>query len=109
MDELCGGQAKLAAEHGLPDPVYVFSFDAGATPWRPDYLLLAFGRLSKRKVRLHDLHHHATQLLSADVPVATVSKRLGHTSTAVTLNTYSHWLPEQDREAADVMVRVLAG
>jgi integrase len=41
--------------------------------------------------------------------VATMSKRLGHTSTAVTLNTYSHWLPEQDREAADVMARLLAG
>ena len=41
--------------------------------------------------------------------MATVSKRLGHTSTAVTLNTYSHWLPEQDREAADVMTRLLAG
>jgi integrase len=41
--------------------------------------------------------------------VATVSKRLGHTSSAVTLNTYSHWLPEQDREAADVMARLLAG
>jgi integrase len=62
------------------------------------------------KVRLHDLrHYHATRLLSAGVPVATVSKRLGHTSSAVTLNTYSHWLPEQDREAADVMARLLAG
>lgn len=110
VDELRERQAELAAEHELPEPVYVFSFDAGVTPWRPDYLSLAFGRLSKRKVRLHDLrHYHATQLLSAGVPVATVSKRLGHTSTAITLNTYSHWLPEQDREAADVMARLLAG
>lgn len=38
-----------------------------------------------------------------------MSKRLGHTITAVTLNTYSSWLPEQDREADDVMARLLAG
>ena len=88
MDELRERQAKLAAEHELPNPVYGFSFDAGVTPWRPDYLSTAFGRLSKRKVRLHDLrHYHTTRLLTAGVPVSTVSKRVGHTSTAVTLNT----------------------
>ena len=86
----------------------MFSHDAGVTPWRPDYLSLAYGRLSKREFRLHDLrHYHATQLLAAGVPVTTVSKRLGHTSTAVTLNTYGHWLPEQDREAADIIGRLL--
>ena len=101
-------QAWLAGEHELPDPVYVFSFDAGVSPWRPDYLSLAFGRLSGREFRLHDLrHYHATQLIAAGVPVTTVSKRLGHTSSSVTLNTYGHWLPEQDREAADIMARLL--
>ncbi len=101
-------QAAIAAEHELPPPVYVFSFDAGVSPWRPHYLTLAYGRLSARSSRLHDLrHYHATQLLAAGVPVPTVSKRLGHTSTAVTLNTYGHWLPEQDRDAADIIGRLL--
>jgi len=108
VDELRERQAKLAAEHELPEPVHVFSFDAGVTPWRPDAPSLAFGRPSRRKVRLHDLcHDHATRLLAAGVPVATVSKRLGHASTAVTLNAYSNWLPTQDREA-DVMARLVA-
>ena len=102
-------QAAAANEHGLPTPVYVCSFDAGVSPWRPGYLTLAFGRLSVRAFRLHDLrHYHATQLLAAGVPVPTVSKRLGHTSSAVTLDIYGHWLPEQDREAAEVMARLLA-
>ncbi len=101
-------QWAAADEHELPEPVYVFSFDAGVLPWRPDYLSLAFGRLSGREFRLHDLrHYHATQLIAAGVPVTTVSKRLGHTSTSVTLNTYGHWLPEQDREAAGVNARLL--
>ena len=101
-------QAETAAEHELPTSVYVFSFDAGVSPWRPHYLTLAFGRLSARAFRLHDLrHYHATQLLAAGVPVPTVSKRLGHTSTAVTLDVYGHWLPEQDRDAADIIGRLL--
>jgi integrase len=108
IDALRARQRAAAKEHELPEPVYVFSHDAGVTPWRPDYLSLAYGRLSKRKYRLHDLrHYHATQLLAAGVPVTTVSKRLGHTSTAVTLNTYGHWLPEQDREAAEIIGRSL--
>ena len=102
-------QQVAAEEHGLPEPEYVFSHDAGLSPWRPAYLSLAFGRLSRRESRLHDLrHYHATQLLAAGVPVTTVSKRLGHSSSAVTLTTYAHWLPEQDREAADVIARLLA-
>jgi integrase len=108
IDALRARQRAIAEEHELPDPVYVFSFDAGVTPWRPDYVSLAYGRLSKREYRLHDLrHYHATQLLAAGVPVTTVSKRLGHTSAAVTLNTYGHWLPEQDRDAADIIGRLL--
>jgi integrase len=108
IDALRTRQRAIAKEQELPDPVYVFSFDAGVTPWRPDYVSLAYGRLSKREYRLHDLrHYHATQLLAAGVPVTTVSKRLGHTSAAVTLNTYGHWLPEQDRDAADIIGRLL--
>jgi integrase len=82
---------------------WVFSFDGGISPWRPDYLTLAFARLSSRSCRLHDLRHFydATQLLAAGVPAPTVSKRLGHTSTAVTLDVYGYWLPEQDRDAAE--------
>ena len=40
-------------------------------------------------------------------PYLTLSKRLGHTSSAVTLDVYGHWLPEQDREAADIIARLL--
>jgi len=108
IDALRERQAAAAREHELPVPVWVFSFDGGISPWRPDYLTLAFARLSARSFRLHDLrHYHATRLLAAGVPAPTVSKRLGHSSTAVTLDVYGHWLPEQDRQAADVIGRLL--
>lgn len=108
IDTLRARQRSAAERHELPEPVYLFSHDAGVTPWRRDYLLLAHVRLSKRQFPLHDLrHYHATQLLAAGVPVTTVSKRLGHTSPAVALNTHGHWVPEQDREASDIIGRLL--
>ncbi|HBX76115.1 MAG TPA: hypothetical protein DEG43_00575 [Acidimicrobiaceae bacterium] len=102
-------QALTAAENDLPGPVWVFSHDAGVTPWTPSYTTRAFGRLSD-EFTLHDLRHfHATQLLAEGKPIANVSRRLGHSSVTVTLNTYSHWLPEQDRDAADFIGDLLNG
>ena len=53
------------------------------------------------KVRFHDLRHtHATLLLRANVPAKVVSERLGHATTGITLDTYSHVLPGMQEEAA---------
>jgi integrase len=99
-------QAAAAAVNGLPEPRWLFSHDAGVTPWRPDYVTLAFGRLRQTLgldgVRLHDLRHFvATSMLSDGVPLATVSNRLGHARKSTTLDRYSHWMPQQDQDAAD--------
>ena len=40
-------------------------------------------------------------MLAADVPLAVVSKRLGHSSVAITSDTYSHLLEGVGREAAE--------
>jgi integrase len=62
--------------------------------------------LSER--RLYDLRHTcATLLLLADVPAKVVSERLGHASITMTLDTYSHVLPTMQRNAADVLGRLL--
>jgi integrase len=99
-------QAAAAASNELPAPRWLFSHDAGVTPWRPGYVTLAFTRLRKtlglERVRLHDLRHFvATSMLSEGVPLATVSNRLGHARTSTTLDRYSHWMPQQDQDAAD--------
>jgi integrase len=45
-------------------------------------------------IRLYDLRHtHATIMLSQGVHPKVVSERLGHSSIAITLDTYSHVLP----------------
>ncbi|MEK5450980.1 tyrosine-type recombinase/integrase [Paenibacillus sp. FSL R7-0331] len=46
------------------------------------------------KIRFHDLRHtHATLLLKAGVHPKIVQERLGHSSINITLDTYSHILP----------------
>jgi integrase len=102
-----------ACETLLPDDAYVFSDDPdGRSSWRPWLVTQAFARLAARsgmrEVRLHDLRHFvATRLLSSGVDVRTVAGRLGHKNPNVTLSVYAHFLPEADREAAELLGRIL--
>ena len=55
-----------------------------------------------KKIRLHDFRHsHATLLISLNVPIPTISKRLGHSDIAQTLNTYSHFTIQDEQKAID--------
>ncbi|MED1201774.1 tyrosine-type recombinase/integrase [Heyndrickxia acidicola] len=53
------------------------------------------------KITFHDLRHtHASLLLKNNVHPKVVSERLGHSSIQITLDTYSHLLPNMQKEAA---------
>jgi integrase len=59
--------------------------------------------------RFHDLRHScATLLLVQGVSPRVVMDVLGHSQIALTMNTYSHVLPELGRQAADRMEDLLA-
>ena len=60
--------------------------------------------------RLHDLRHaHATWLLRAGVHPRIVAERLGHSSTVLTMDTYSHVLPGmQDAAVAQLEIALRA-
>ncbi|WP_422447874.1 tyrosine-type recombinase/integrase [Thermoanaerobacterium sp. DL9XJH110] len=78
----------------------------------PDYISHVFPRLLKElnlpPVRFHDLRHtSATMLLEAGVNPKVVSERLGHTDIRITLNTYSHVLPNMQKEAAEKLAEKL--
>ncbi len=98
----------------LVDDAFVFASDvAGTTPWYPDSASRRFREACDaaglKDVRLHDLRHYvATRLLSAGVDVRTVAGRLGHRNAATTLNVYSHFVPESDQEAAEILGRLSA-
>jgi integrase len=99
-------QTALAVAARLSTPLWVFSHDAGISPWRGDYVSRSFRNArdaaGAQGVRLHDLRHHvATQMLASGDPVTVVSKRLGHASPVTTLGVYAHMVPAADRTAAD--------
>jgi len=55
-----------------------------------------------KRVTFHDLRHtHATHLLGQNIHPKVVSERLGHSTIALTMNTYSHVMPTMQEEAAD--------
>ena len=59
--------------------------------------------------RFHDLRHTcATLLLTQNVNPKIVSKMLGHATTAITLDIYSHVLPTMQESAAAAMEEALS-
>lgn len=63
-----------------------------------------------KKIRFHDLRHtHATLLLKQGVHPKIVSERLGHTDTRMTLDRYSHLLPNMQKETAQKFSELLYG
>ncbi|MBA3619255.1 MAG: tyrosine-type recombinase/integrase [Acidothermales bacterium] len=60
--------------------------------------------------RTHDLRHtHATLALAAGVHPKVVQERLGHSSIAVTLDTYSHAIPALQEDAAARLAALVDG
>ncbi len=86
-------------------------------PYDPEYVTRNFNRIINKiskelninKIRFHDLRHtHATLLLKAGVNPKIVSERLGHSNISITLDTYTHVLPDMQKEAAEKLNNLLA-
>lgn len=61
-------------------------------------------------IRVHDLRHgYATAALRARVNPRTVADRLGHSRVNVTLDTYSHVLPEVEEAEAIRVAQIIVG
>ncbi|MDU3686253.1 MAG: site-specific integrase [Enterococcus faecalis] len=55
----------------------------------------------------HFRHTHASLLLQAGIPVKEVSERLGHKDVKITLEIYSHVMPEEKEKTADKFANFL--
>jgi integrase len=76
--------------------------------YRAFHSLLEIGSICR--VRFHDLRHTAaTLLLASRVNPKVVSEMLGHATVAITLDIYSHVLPDMQQDAAATLERVLYG
>lgn len=61
------------------------------------------------RLNVHALRHtYATRLLEAGVPAKTAQELLGHSTVTLTLDIYSHVLPETKRAAANALAGVFA-
>jgi len=102
-------QAERAAAADWQHSGYVFTTPDGA-PLHPDHLTRRFRHLVRRSglppVRLHDLRHGAASL-SAGVDIKVVQETLGHSSSAITRDTYTSVLSEVARAAAEATARMI--
>ncbi|MBM7540193.1 tyrosine-type recombinase/integrase [Amphibacillus cookii] len=84
------------------------------TLYSPRNLLRNFNMISGKagvsKIRFHDLRHtHATLLLKLGENPKVVSERLGHSRVSITLDTYSHVLPDMQESTAERFSAFLHG
>ena len=106
-------QAHECAAWELADdePRLVFTREDGSV-LRPEYVTKHFQALAKQAglpvIRLHDLRHtNASLALAAGVDVKVVSDRLGHATTAITADLYTHVDRGVGRAAADRIASLL--
>jgi len=106
-------QQRLQSETYRPgwvDTGLVFTQVDGG-PWHPAHVTAEFQRLTREAdlppIRLHDLRHGAaTHALTAGVDIKVVQEMLGHSSRAVTSDTYTSVVSDAQRAAAEAIARV---
>lgn len=122
LEQLQQEQNRIADDMGdawqgerLPELRYIFTQANGtqmhlSTPTHKfREILLAYNSSVKESdqlplINLHDLRHtSASILISAGVDCATVARRLGHSKISMTLDRYTHALPNIDQTASDVL------
>jgi hypothetical protein len=97
--------ARVRGGSGLPGdrrrrrPLVRARLNRGTQAWR---------RAGLPHIRFHDLRHTAaTLLLLQGIHPKVVSEMLGHSQVGITLNRYSHVLPNMQRDATAAMDRLL--
>jgi integrase len=108
IDELRAHRAKQAEELlklciKLTGDSFVFALFDGS-PVKPGSITNEWTRLVGKhnlpRIRLNDLGHtHATQMLAAGIHPKIAQQRLGHSTIAVTMDLYSHVLPNMQADA----------
>ena len=86
------------------------------TPWEPHNFWRAFKRIAQRaevdrphEISPHTLRHTAaTMWIQAGEDLHTISRRLGHSSAAFTMDRYGHLLPGMQTKAAEALDHLLS-
>jgi integrase len=91
----------------LSDETFVCAREDGL-PMQPDSFTHDWDRkiatTNLPRIRFHDLRHaHATHMLVSGVHPKVASERLGHSKIGITLDLYSHVLPNMQADAAAIV------
>lgn len=83
------------------DSWHVVTNRDGSSPQPRSVTRAVSGFLKKWGITLHKLRHsHASHMLASNVHPKIVQERLGHSSIAITMDIYSHLMPNMQGEAA---------
>jgi len=90
---------------------HVFTRENGE-PWMPNAITRYFDQVVRTvdvpRIRLHDLRHtRATLALRAGVHPKVVQERLGHANISITMDTYSHVMPDMRESAAELVAALV--
>jgi hypothetical protein len=100
---------KQALKNGwgsVPNLVFVNSIGQpiDLDNWRTRIFNKALEKAELRRIRIHDLRHtYATLRISKGDNIQDVSNQLGHHSTKLTLDVYSHWMPGKKKAEVDAL------
>lgn len=102
---------KLSLGQGYNDLDLVFAQKNGK-PLQPTEMSRNYRKLVDKSglpyIRFHDLRHtHATLLLQQGVHPKVVSERLGHSTIGITMDTYTHVLPNMQKEVALLLEQLI--
>jgi integrase len=102
---------RLAWGADYEDNDLVFAREDGS-PLRPDRISIRFTKLAEKAglpvIRLHDGRHSAASLgLAAGVDIKVVSDLLGHSTTTITRDLYTHVVPAVHDAAAERMAALI--
>ncbi len=105
-------EERIALGLGRPAPDGLIFTDPLGEPVRPDSFSQMFDRhqrvLDAPRIRVHDLRHGAaSMMLQSGANPKTVSERLGHASTAFTMDVYAASVPALEEETAAKVAKLL--
>jgi integrase len=101
-------EQRISLGMGKPgaDALVFCKFDGA--PLNANHVGVQWRRAVNGKWTFHALRHtHASALIAGGVDIVTISRRLGHSSPAITLKVYSHLFADTDTTAADAIENVL--
>lgn len=92
-------------DHGMVFPGYYGQPQQRTTPQNHHKQVLAAAGLPD--MRFHDLRHTAISvMLKRGVPVVEVARYVGHSKVSITLDTYGHYIPGWQDQAANAMEEI---